>query len=437
MSAAVLLPEGLLVACLLASLVAYGRRRGQRPAALAGVALLALLALAAELWFGAYVGRLAPGGFVQDRFALFAKAAVLLELFIAALIGHGRWSREPALAVAACLGALGAVLVASSSSAPGIWIGVALAGCALLLAPGRGRVRPVGLGLGAGLALLALGLGLLALAAHSPQLGEYTPRIGAGVNSWLPGAGVLIALSGLMILGATSWREQPLLLPSLAGALLLAALRVSAAAAASNGVWAPALAVLAGLALVVCALRALGARSAVGVVGWLAAGQCAWYLVALAGHYELAGAAALFVLASLLAAWTASALVLDPGEPDLARAARAAPARTALLALAAASLAGLPPLGGFFADFNVLAALFSSGMVPIAALALLGWVLALLALLRLEASLFLVGDSLESRADARWRPAPLLAVLLIVCVAVLANPIQSLAQLGASALGLR
>ncbi|HEX6347925.1 MAG TPA: hypothetical protein VF160_00855, partial [Candidatus Dormibacteraeota bacterium] len=132
MTTLVLAPEALVVATGGATLLMSGPRRARVRARVhrwgprAVVAAL-LVALGLELWLGAQVGTLFQGGFVQDRFALAAKASVLLALAVGVAVADWDLERLPGPLPAALLGAFGVMVAASASDLFAIWIGAALA----------------------------------------------------------------------------------------------------------------------------------------------------------------------------------------------------------------------------------------------------------------------------------------------------------------------
>jgi NADH:ubiquinone oxidoreductase subunit 2 (subunit N) len=93
-----LVPEALVVVAAVLVLLA-GRlgwlSPGARRALPAIVAAVTLVALGIELWAGATLATHFEGGLVQDRFALFAKAAVLLTATIAFAVVD--WTAEDSL----------------------------------------------------------------------------------------------------------------------------------------------------------------------------------------------------------------------------------------------------------------------------------------------------------------------------------------------------
>ena len=88
-----LLPEAIVVGAAIALVLAgrlpgLGELRWRPWAAL----VVAIGALAAELWLGATIGTLFGGGWEQDRFSLFAKAALLLGLVT--LLASADWQDD-------------------------------------------------------------------------------------------------------------------------------------------------------------------------------------------------------------------------------------------------------------------------------------------------------------------------------------------------------
>ncbi|HEY8641503.1 MAG TPA: hypothetical protein VIO84_01930, partial [Candidatus Dormibacteraeota bacterium] len=132
MTTLVLAPEALLMATAGATLAISGARRSRTRARVRRwgprVVLLALLAaFGLELWLGAQVGTLFGGGLAQDRFALFAKAAILLAL--AAGVAAADWDLErlPGPLPAALIGGFGVMVAASATDLFAVWTGAAVA----------------------------------------------------------------------------------------------------------------------------------------------------------------------------------------------------------------------------------------------------------------------------------------------------------------------
>jgi len=112
--------------------------------------------------------------------------------------------------------------------------------------------------------------------------------------------------------------------------------------------------------------------------------------------------------------------------------------------LAMLSLAGAPPLAGFFGEFAVGAALAQSGHFGLLALGILGTLLSLAAAVGTLRLIYLQSPLEEARRGAALpvltRLSTFGAVAFCVVIAaygLLSNPILGLADQGAEALGLR
>jgi NADH:ubiquinone oxidoreductase subunit 2 (subunit N) len=456
-----LLPEAIVVAAaiglvLVARLPGMGDLRWRPWAALAA----AVAALVAELWLGATIGTLFGGGWEQDRFSLFAKAALLLGLVT--LIASADWQDDLTWEAVplAFLAAFGGMVAASASSLVGLWAGLELAALTGVAAVGL-AARTAGIRLlvvsAVAAALMAFGFAYLYAVAGTASLSGLSRAL-VSTPATLPLAlAVLVLLAGLAVrLGLAPF--QSALVESAAGgrsaaAAVMGSLVVGAAAVVAakllaaligvNPAWATWLAWVAAITMLVSGLRALAAPSIQTLAAWLVVGQVGWVAAALAIHDRRGGAAALFLVGALLVAASAGpalahAVQASGGPAGLGR---RDPLRAAGLALALLSLAGAPPLAGSFGEFTVAAELVRSGMGWLLGAGLLGGVMAIAAVVRPLRAFYLESGPMETRRGPRvattWTAGALVPALLAIVYGVFAYPIHDLAVQGATALGLR
>jgi NADH-quinone oxidoreductase subunit N len=136
----------------------------------------------------------------------------------------------------------------------------------------------------------------------------------------------------------------------------------------------------------------------------------------------------------------------EGGEPAIAGLGAVRPVRAAGVALALLSLAGAPPLAGFFGQLAIAAALAQSGDFVLIGLGVLGSVLSVAATVGTLRVLFIQSPLEESRRGAA-AALPALTMLstagavafclVIAGYGVFGFPIMGLADQGAEALGLR
>ena len=469
----VLAPEALVVA-LAVALLLNGRFRPSllrpvRSRLQIVVAVVLLIALGVELWAGATVGSYFGGGLVQDRLALFAKAAGLLAA--AAAIAVADWPAEdsPSLALALSLLALfGLMVTASAADVVGVWAGVELAGVAGI---GLMAVRRPDLGLrlllaaAAASAMTLFGFAYVYATAGTADLLGIRQAL-VGVAPTLPLALPVLILLGALALRAATQPAQaaagPAMLPAPpvspialglvaglgASAALIAAIKIAAALTPVGAAYGPFLEVVAGIVIVGAGAAALSVRSPRARIAFLAAGQAGWVLAGLSTHYRGGIGSAVFLLGAFAFAATAGpAAMAGSGiaEASIAGLGLLRPQRAAAVALAMLSLAGAPPLAGFFGEFAVAASLAQSGEFMLLAAALLGSIFSVVAAIGTLRALFLLNPVEEARRGVaalpvwtRFSAAGALAICAVLAAYVIwANPILSLADQGAKGLGLR
>jgi NADH-quinone oxidoreductase subunit N len=464
MRVTVLAPEALVVGGAVGLLLAGSVLPRRRQLWLRGAALaVAVVALALELWLGSAVGTLFNGGWQQDRFALFSKAALLLGLTVllaGSLEGTEERELSATLVPLTLLVVFGGMVAASASSLVALWAGLELAALAAVTAAGQ-AVRETGMRLlllsAVAGALVAAGFAVLFAIAGGASLGRLQVALTAGSVSLPLALAVLLALAGIVVrlgLSPFQWAtvEGGAVVPPLgAGALggLLVGVAAVVAARLLSGLggvsvaWAPWLQVLAGFAMLAGGLLAATARSPRGLVAWLIATQVGWLAAGLGLHDRRGTTGALLVLGALLLA-AAAAPVLARGlesEQQLAGLRRSEPGRALGLAIVLLSLAGVPPLAGFVGEFVVAAELVRSQVVWLLAAGLLGSLLALLGVVRLLRLMYVEAGPDQPRTGRRapapvWSPGPLIPAALVLLYLFFANPISGLAAQGAAALHL-
>jgi NADH-quinone oxidoreductase subunit N len=469
MKSFVLVPEALVVGAAVLLLLSgpLGLPRSWRrhlPAVVTGLVLVAFLL---ELWAGASLVTFFGGGFVQDRFALFAKAAALLAAGIA--IAASDWSAEDSLPIGLAmplLAAFGVMVAASAGDFVGLWAGIELAAAAGVVLVGLRR-PDLGLRLllagGVATALLLVGfvflyatLGTADLLTARTVIHSATPTLSLSIP-------VLLLLGGLAVrasvapfhiasvpatLGATPLGAG-LVLGLVAAAGLVAAIKVAALLTPVPDIFSLYLMVVAGVAMVGGGAAALAVRAPRARLAYLAVAQAGWVFAGLATHYRVGIAGSLFLLGAFAVAATCGPAVLgavDGGEASLAGMAARRPARAAGVALAFLSLAGAPPLAGFFGEFAVASALAQGGHFEVLAVGVLGSVLGLAAALGTLRVIYIQSPPEEARRGTGFAAPPrtgfatagaVALCAVIVAYGVFGNPILGLAYQGAEALGLR
>jgi len=465
-----LLPEALVVATALV-VVAMGRLAwypvASRRFLPSAVAVILLVAFGVELWFGAVSTTFFGGTLVQDRFALFAKAAALLITAVA--VASADWTAEdsPYLAVAMPLvAAFGVMVAASAGDMLGLWAGLELAAASAVVIVSLRRpdlgLRLLVVGAVAS-SLFLVGLAFIYASTGNADLGSIRAVLLSRAPTIALAAPVLLLLGGLALrAGLAPFHVGPLPVglgasPVGAGLVIglvtvaagIVGIKVLAALTPIPEVFAPYAYVVAALAIVGGGAAALAVRSPRPRMAYLAVSQLGWVAAGLSTHYRAGVAASLFLLAAFGVAATCGPALLgraEAGEAAIAGLGATRPLRAAGLALAMLSLAGAPPFAGFFGELAVAAALAQSGSFVLIGLGLLGTVLGSAAAIGTLRVLYLQGPIEEARRGAAAVLPAMTALstagavvfsLVIAGYGLFGQPILGLADQGAEALGLR
>ena len=401
---AAILPEIVMAVAAMALLLfgAYGGGDRQR---LLVSRLAALLMAGIGLWIatqGTPAGPAFSGAFVNDGFARFAKVLILLSSAAMLAIGEGYLERRGILRfeypVLILLATLGMMLMVSSGDLIGLYVGLELQSLALYVvaAFNRDSVRSTEAGLKY-FVLGALSSGLLLYGA-SLVYGytgstEFTVIAGIirdeGVSLGLTfGLVFICAALAFKISAAPFHMWTPDVYegsPTPVTAFFATAPKVAAAAlfarvlfdgfdgAVSN--WQQVLVFVAAASMFLGAIAAIGQRNLKRLMAYSSIGHMGFALVGLsAGTVDGASSLMLYMAIYVVMNVGVFAFVLSmerEGKPvvqigDLAGLAQTRPAQALAVAVLILSLAGLPPLVGFFAKFFVFKAAVDAGLAGLA-----------------------------------------------------------------------
>jgi NADH-quinone oxidoreductase subunit N len=466
----VIAPEALVVA-LAVIVMLIGRfgllPRGARAYLPQAAALVVVVALGIELWAGAALGSYLGGALVQDRFSLFANAAVLLT--VAVMLATTDWAAEDSLHLGIAmplLAAFGGMVAASAADMIGLWAGleVAAASGVVLVA-----LRRPDLGLrllvagGMASTLVLVGLAFLYATTGNADLASIRAVLLFDVPTLPIAIPMLLLLSGLAIRAGLApfhvaslpvgFGASPigagLVMGMAAVATVVVAIKLAAALVPIPEVYTPYAQVVAAIAMIGGGAAALAVRSPRPKMAYLAVGQLGWVAAGVATHFRSGFGSSLFLLGAFAVAATCGPALLgraEGGEPAIHGLGALRPVRAAGLAVAVLSLAGAPPLAGFFGELAVAASLAQTGNFVLLGLGLLGWVLSVAAAIGILRVLYIQSPLEEARRGAAAALPAVTAFSTVGAVAfcaviaayvVFGYPIMGLADQGAEALGLR
>jgi NADH-quinone oxidoreductase subunit N len=475
MLATPLLPE-ILLAIVGMSLLMVGVFSGDR------IAKPMCYAVAVSLIGALFVGFVAPAGpafgglFVADKLASFAKTLIVIGAAATAIMAAGRSVaadgvgpmrfEQPVLMLFA---ALGMMLMVSANDLISLYIGLELQSLSLyvLAAIRRDSLRATEAGLKY-FVLGALSSGMLLYGAgliygytgstgfdaiHSRVLDMGQPSLGLVVGIVFLLAGLAFKVSAapfhMWVPDVYEGSDTPITAffaaAPKAAALALFARVMSDPLSGADQAWGQIVSVIAGLSVVIGALGALAQRNIKRLLAYSSIGHVGFALIGLAAASE-AGVRSLLIYSAVylfmtLAAFACVMAMRRGGRgvetiDDLAGASRTHPMMAFGLAAVMFSMAGIPPLAGFFGKLYVLGAAVESGLYLLAVVGVLASVVSCFYYIRIIKLMYF-----DEATDALDGPMPkdlgivlAIASIVILFFIVLPGPIVSQASLAAQEL---
>lgn len=395
------------------------------------------------------------GLFVSDKLAVFAKALIVIGAAATAIMAAGRVApadgsgpmrfEQPVLMLFA---ALGMMLMVSANDLMSLYVGLELQSLSLyvLAAIRRDSLRATEAGLkyfvlgalSSGMLLYGAGLiygytgatGFDAIATRVEAMG--TPSLGLVI-------GIVFLLAGLAFKVSAApfhmWTpdvyegaDTPITAffaaaPKAAALALFARVMADPLGGAAEA-WGQIVAVIAGLSVVIGALGALAQRNIKRLMAYSSIGHVGFALIGLAAASE-AGVRGLLIYTAIylfmnLAAFACIMAMRREGEAvetidDLAGASQTHPMMAFALAAVLFSMAGIPPLAGFFGKLYVLSAAVESGLYVLAVVGVLASVVSCFYYIRIIKLMYF-----DDPAEALDGPMPRdLGAVLAVATAVI------------------
>ncbi|MGQ0610294.1 MAG: NADH-quinone oxidoreductase subunit NuoN [Paracoccaceae bacterium] len=450
----VLLPEVLLALYAMAALLiaVYGARDRFAPV-LTGVTAVVFAGIALMIATRGGQGGGATGGmFLDDAFARFAKVTILLSSAGVLLMGQGHAARRglghfeyPLLAV---LAVIGMMVMVSAGDLMTLYMGLELQSLALyvMAAMRRDSVKSTEAGLKY-FVLGALSSGILLYGA-SLVYGYAGTTLFAGILSTLGGdvgiglvIGLVLVLAGLAFKvsaapfhmwtpdvyeGAPTPVTAFLATAPKVAAMVLIARVAQDAFGAIPGDWTQVLAALAVLSMFWGAVAAIGQTDIKRLMAYSSIAHMGFALVGLAAGSEFGVQAMLIYMAIYVTMNLGTfAFILSmerDGVPvtDIASLnlfARAAPLKALALLVLLFSLAGVPPMLGFFGKFYVLKAAVDGGMAWLALAGAVASVIGAFYYLRIVFYMYFGAEG--ARLDSRMSPAQWVMLMAVASVMLL------------------
>ena len=471
-AAALVRPEIILVLSALGLLV-WGAFQG-RTSALFTVASVAALVAAAAASATGPMGRAFSGGVIVDSGSIFAQVVIYLSSAVAIPLGE-RWFARRGMArfefpILIILAALGMGMMVSAGDLISLYVSIELHSLALyiLASFNKGEAKSSEAGLKY-FVLGALSSGILLYGASLVYGFAGSTRFEFIATAMTHGSGVGALFGLVFVIAGIAFKVSaapfhmwtpdvyegaptPVVgffagAPKLAAMVLLARV-LNQSFGGSTGQWSQILVVMALLSVAVGAfaglaqknLKRLWAYSSIAGIGYALIGLAAG---GVAGIQSMLVFMVLYVV-DVTGFFAALAALSRDGRPmetmaDFAGLARERPALGAALTVFALSALGIPPASGLWAKYYVFKAAVGAGLAPVAALALVGSVVAAFYYLRLIKVMWFdpsPGQTDAPPVEARWI-AYVCALFAFPGVLFALIAIDPLAQAAATALAAR
>lgn len=409
-----MLPEILLAIAGMAFLM-VGVFGGDRTAKPLAYAVAIALAISFAISVGGAQGPAFGGLFISDRLALFAKALIVIGAAATVLMAAGRAApadgsgpmrfEQPVLMLFATLGMM---LMVSANDLISLYMGLELQSLSLyvLAAIRRDSLRATEAGLkyfvlgalSSGMLLYgasmiygftgATGFGPIAEQVQAMTAEHGRPDLGLVVGIVFLLAGLAFKVSAApfhmwtpdVYEGADTPITAFFAAAPKAAALALFARVMTDPLGDASAAWGQIVAMIAGLSVVIGAFGALAQRNIKRLMAYSSIGHVGFALIGLAAASEV-GVRGLLIYTAIylfmnLAAFACVMAMRRDGEPvesidDLAGASQSHPLMAFALAAILFSMAGIPPLAGFFGKLYVLSAAVESGLYALAVVGVL------------------------------------------------------------------
>lgn len=438
------------------------------------------VALALVVAFG--VGLYAPAGpafgglFVSDKLATFAKALIVIGAAATVTMSAGRAApadgagpmrfEQPVLMLFA---AIGMMLMVSANDLISLYVGLELQSLSLyvLAAIRRDSLRATEAGLkyfvlgalSSGMLLYGAGLiygytggtGFALIAERVTAMGHPSLGLVVGIVFLLAGLAFKVSAAPFHMWTPDVYEgaDTPITAffaaaPKAAALALFARVMADPLGDAAEA-WGQIVAVIAGLSVVVGALGALAQTNIKRLLAYSSIGHVGFALIGLAAATE-AGVRGLLIYAALYLFMNLAAFAFVMGMrrdgaavesiDDLAGASRTHPFMAFALAAVLFSMAGIPPLAGFFGKLYVLSAAVESGLYVLAVVGVVASVVSCFYYIRLIKLMYFdeATDALDSPMPRDLTAVVAIAVAVVLLFIVLPGPIVAEATAAAQEL---